>query len=268
MDLLVIGCGAIGSSIAAYAQNDASIGNVYLLDRYEDKVKFLMRTHSKCRHAGSIAAGVKCADMVIEAASQDAVREYAMQVLKAKKDILLMSVGALADDAMREGLIKEAKTNNVRIIVPSGACGGFDALASAKLASVSEVKLTTAKPPKGLSDAPFIKENKIDLASMTRPTIIFSGSARDAVRAFPANVNIAATVSIAGIGFDRTVVEIVCDPFAKRNVHCLYAKGSFGEFKCEFSNVPSPDNPKTSYIAALSAVKCISQAKTHGIIVV
>jgi aspartate dehydrogenase len=268
MDLLVIGCGAIGSSVAAYAQKDPSIGCVYIHDHSGDKMKFLARTYSKCKVASSISACLKGVNLVFEAASQEAVREFALQVLKAKKDIVIMSVGALADDALRESLVNEAKAQGVKIILPSGACGGFDALAAAKHSDVVEVKLIATKPPKGFHDSPYIRENKIDLSSLSRPTVIFTGSARDAVRAFPANVNIAATVSIAGIGFDKTVVEIVCDPFAKRNVHCLYAKGSFGEFKCEFSNIPSPDNPRTSYIATLSAIKCISHVKERGIVVI
>jgi len=268
MNLLMIGCGAIGSTIAAYAQNNREIENVYLYDRLTEKVRYLSRLYSKCRVAESVSSCLKKVHLVVEAASQEAVREYALMSVREGKDILIMSVGALEDDELRSSLEREALMRDVRVIIPSGACGGLDALLSAGYDTITSVKLTTIKPPEGLSGAPYVKENKINLSTIEKRTIIFTGNARDAIRWFPANVNIAATVSLCGIGFDRTVVEVVCDPFAKRNIHILEVKGEFGEFRCEFSNTPFPANPRTSYLAALSAIKCVSRGRGKGITVI
>lgn len=268
MELMVIGCGAIGSSIVAYARRSPLISRIYLYDRVREKANFVARANPGCEAVDDVGSGMRTSDVIVEAASQTAVHEHAPRALALGKDLIIMSVGALADDTFRSDIERLSHEKGAMVTIPSGACGGFDALASARLAGLDDVLLTTTKPPKGLRDAPFITENDIDLSGIERPTIIFSGSARDAVRAFPSNVNVAATVSIAGIGFDRTRVEVVCDPRTRRNTHLLKAHGEFGEMRCEFSNLPSPDNPRTSYIAAMSAIRCVASYRSTGLRIV
>jgi aspartate dehydrogenase len=117
--------------------------------------------------------------------------------------------------------------------------------------------LTTTKSPKALAGAPFFETSKIKLDDITKSTVIYEGTAAEAVRAFPANVNVAAVLSLAGIGVDKTKVRIVADPQATTNQHEIAASGSFGEIIITVNNVPSPGNPKTSFLAVLSAIECL-----------
>ena len=130
----------------------------------------------------------------------------------------------------------------------------LDGLKGAMAGRVSKVTLTTRKPPRGLEGAPYVAEKGIDLKALKEPTAIFSGSAREAVPAFPANINVAAALSLAGIGADKTVVKILADPTSDKNIHEIEAEGDFGELFVRMENVPSPTNPKTSYMTALSAI--------------
>ena len=191
-------------------------------------------------------------DIIIEAASQAAVRQYAVPLLEQGVDLLLMSVGALADPGFYEQVAAAAARAGRRVYLPSGAIGGLDALRSARVDGLEEVTLVTSKPPRALAGAPFFEQHPIDLEAITERTVIFEGSARDGVRLFPANVNVAAALSLAGLGADQTKMQVVADPSLDRNVHEVVATGRFGELRLRLSNVPSPDNPKTSLLACLS----------------
>jgi aspartate dehydrogenase len=191
-------------------------------------------------------------DIVVEAASQAVVRASAVPLLERGVDLLLMSVGALADPALYAAVEQAAARAHRRVYLPSGAIGGLDVLRSARVDQLEEVTLTTTKPPRALAGAPFFEDHPLDLAAITSPTVIFEGLARDGVRLFPANVNVAAALSLAGIGADRTRMRIVADPGSDRNVHEVVARGSFGELHLTLSNIPSPANPKTSFLACLS----------------
>jgi len=204
-------------------------------------------------------------DIVVEGAGQDAVREHGEAVLRAGFDFLLLSVGALADDDLHERLKDAAETAGSRLLLPAGAIGGLDALASAAIGGLDEVTLTTRKPPDALQTG---TDRDAALAgALAERVLLYEGPARDAVRQFPANVNVAAALSLAGVGFDRTQVRIFADPSVTRNTHEVRARGWFGELSFTIQNVPT-ENPKTGRITALSVLKVLrdyrSSAKLVG----
>jgi aspartate dehydrogenase len=183
---------------------------------------------------------------VLEAASQRVLKDIAYPVLAHGRDLVALSAGALEDEDFYHGLKLLAQRHARRVYLPTGAIGGLDALAAAAIAGLDSVVLTTTKPPQALPG--------LQADSLAGPTCIYEGPAREAVKRFPQNVNVAAAVSLAGIGFDRTTVRVVADPAAQRNRHQLEARGRFGELSIELRLLPSPENPKTSYLAALSAI--------------
>jgi aspartate dehydrogenase len=172
---------------------------------------------------------------------------------------MIMSVGALVDDVFWDKLQKKATAKDCKIFLPSGAICGIDGLKSASMAVLDEITIETTKPPKGLANVRFITKQGIDLSKLKKPLTVFSGTAREAVKQFPKNINIAACVSLAGLGFDKTQVKIIVDPAATRNQHKLICRGRFGEFACTVKNMPSMSNPKTSYLAALSAIATLKK---------
>jgi aspartate dehydrogenase len=235
------------------------IEKVYLLDNSINRAEDLAASLAKAESISDIQKFINKVDLVIESASQEAVKNYAPQVLKKGKDIMIMSVGALVNDKLWKSLIKLANQTKSRIYLPSGAICGLDGLKSTTVAKVEEVTLITTKPPKGLKKVRYITKQGIDIESIKKPLTVFEGTAKDAVKYFPKNVNVAASVSLAGIGFKNTKVKIIADPAATRNMHKIIVKGRFGEFQCEIKNIPSMTNPKTSYLAALSAIATLKK---------
>ena len=192
--------------------------------------------------------------LVIEAASQDAVRQYAVKALSKGKDLMVMSTGALIDDELFREISRIAKEQGRKVYVPSGAIVGLDNIKAAAVRPIEEVTLITRKPPRSFEGAPLITKQRIDLSTLDKPLVLFEGPAREAVKLFPKNVNVSASLSLAGIGPDRTKVKIIADPQAKNISHEIHVKGEFGEIITRTLNKPFPENPKTSYIAALSAI--------------
>ena len=255
--LALIGCGAIGSTIAKMVEDMPEIEAIYLYDRSRRMKNGLMRSLKKGRVLDDVDEIIERSDLVIEAASQEAARQYVPIALEKNKNVMIMSVGALVDPAFRKHIEELAKRNRRRIYIPSGAIAGVDGLGAASGVKIDEVMLVTIKPPGAFKNSKYVADNKIDLDAIRKPTPIFEGTAREAVAHFPQNINVAATVSLAGIGFEKTCVRIIADPKATRNIHKLLVKGEFGVLEVEVRNVPSPQNPKTSYLAALSAVSAI-----------
>lgn len=263
----LLGCGTIGSQLAL-AVDSHKIANASLVGLFDVsasniqnlKAKLSSSPKSYSDFSSFLATG---ADIVIEAASQDAVRTFGRTVLEAGKDLMVMSAGALADDDFLVELLRAAAMKNRRIYVPTGAIAGIDAIRSVKQL-LDSVTLTTTKSPNALAGAPFFDTSGIRLDEITKTTVIYEGTAADAVKAFPVNVNVAAVLSLAGIGFDKTKVRIVADPQATTNQHEIAATGSFGEIKIKVNNVPSLVNPKTSFLAVLSAIECLRSICDEG----
>jgi aspartate dehydrogenase len=204
--------------------------------------------------------------IVIEAASQEAVKQYAVEILSSNKDLMVMSAGALLDDNLLARITDATRRTGRRVYVPSGAIVGLDNVKSAALGQIEEVTLTTRKPPVSFKDALFIEKSKIDLSLIKEPLLLYEGPAREAVKLFPQNVNVAASLSLAGIGPDRTRVRIIVDPNIKNIIHEIHVRGEFGEIYTKTINKPFPNNPRTSYIAALSAIATLKKV-TSSIIV-
>jgi len=259
MKLCIIGCGSIGSYLAKTVENFPDVELVYITDKSEECVARLEKQLRKARYVHDIVPILKEVALVVEAASQDAAFYYTPIVLGAGASILIMSVGALRNDEFRESCYRLAKRKQAKIFVPSGALAGIDALDAAHQDGIAEVVLTSTKPPSAYIGVRWLEERRIDPMALASSTVLFDGSAREATEHFPQNVNVAATVALVGIGFDRTRVRVVCDPQATVNRHHLFVRGPFGEFETETRNVPSPFNPKTSLLAALSALAAIQK---------
>jgi aspartate dehydrogenase len=262
--IALIGCGTIGKEIAYAVDSgkikDASI--VSLLDKIKGAAEELLSNlHNSKPHAYSdfvefvSSPSFRDADVVVEAASQDAVNRFCKTILEKGKSLIIMSVGALADQRLWSELQDRAIRNRGRIYVPTGAIAGIDAIRSVK-DLIESVTLTTTKSPKALLGAPFF-DSESDLVKLNEKTLIYEGDANDAVKKFPSNVNVAAVLGLAGVGIVNTKVKIIVDPTTDRNNHDITVNGKFGEMTISVSNVPSPNNPKTSFLAVLSAIECL-----------
>ncbi len=255
----IIGCGTIGSELARTI--NATKINAKLVSLFDINLDATRKLANKLDIKVVVAKSIDeflsvDTDIVLESASQKAVWNYAKIVLERGMDIMIMSEGALLNRRLYRAVIDTAEKYDVKIYLPTGAIGGIDAIRNVK-SILAEVKLTTTKNPKGFEGAPFFDTHRIDLKNIKKPTILYEGKALEAVKLFPANVNVAAILSLAGIGGDKTKVRIVADPKSIMNVHEVSAKGKFGEMYFQFKNFPSPVNPKTSYLAVLSAVECL-----------
>ena len=241
MNLGIIGCGAIGTDVAKAADEMKDIEKIYLFDINETASKKLCPLLKKAS-IKPVEDFLEDVDIVFEAASQQAVRQYAEFVLEAGKDLIIMSIGSFFDDGLRKKLEQIARKHHRKIYLPSGAVCGIDGVLAASIEKLDSVTLVTTKPPASLGK--FVEER----------TIVFKGTAREAVKQFPRNINVAACLSLAGVGFDETKVEIVADPVETRINHKILAHGRFGRLRAEVENMPNPNNPQSSYMASLSAI--------------
>src|SRR6266403_1990959 len=197
-----------------------------------------------------IEALVDVADIVIECAPSRLVRSIVAPFVGKGKTAVVLSAGALLDN---EDLIELAKQNGGQIVVPTGALIGLDAVTAEAVWNIDSVRMVTRKPVAGLAGAPYIVENNIDIERITEPLRIFEGTARQAAKGFPANLNVAVALSLAGIGPDQTMVESWTDPTVTRNVHRIEVESDCARFSMTIENIPS-ENPRTGRITALSVI--------------
>ncbi len=233
MRIGIIGCGSIASEIISRSKNVVAV-----YDICPDKCKKF-----GIKICGSIEELIEESDLIIEAASTEAVKEYASKIIDSGKDLLIMSIGGLVDDEFRDSLFKKAFEKNVNIYLPSGAIGGLDIIKTAKIAGLNKVTIKSTKNAKILG---------VDCKTRTR---IFKGTAREAIKRFPKSTNVTVLLMII-TGMDIEV-EIYADPDIKYNVHEIYIEGAFGSAEITIKNHPTPENPKTSYLAALSPISIL-----------
>ena len=251
----IIGYGAIGSEIAkaCLAQLKDKVDLVAVFDIDQKKAALAGGKAAVAKQEDLI----KMADIVVEAASASISAKVLEGCIKAKKACMIMSVGGLLG---HEELLKKAEEESVRVYIPSGALCGIDGLKAASAGNIESVTLTTRKPPRGLTGAPYLKEKNIDLSDIKKETVVFEGTAIDAVKGFPQNVNVAAVLSLAGCGAKSTRVRIVTSPEYTTNTHEVEITGDFGRIITKTDNVPSKANPKTSAMAIFSAIATLEAA--------
>jgi aspartate dehydrogenase len=263
MRFALVGTGAIGAHLLnAIAAGDAGPIDIVAIadvpDR-RDHLAQLAATLACTWHTDPMDVLAATPDVIVEAATPAVVREFACRWLDGGADVLPMSVGALADPTLLRDLAATAARTGRRVLVPSGAIGGLDAIRAARIGGLDEVELRTTKPPRALRGAPHLQASGMDVDAVTEPTVVFDGPAPAAVVGFPSNLNVVAALSLAGIGPDRTRVVLVADPGSEQNVHEIRARGAFGELHVRLENRPTPGNPRTSLLAPLSALALLRQ---------
>lgn len=240
----IIGCGSIASIISHYFKKNDEIEIKYLYDKNFDNAKCLAED-TGCVPVRDIAEMFSDVDLVVEAAAPVAVKEYMPSILSKGIDVIIMSVGALMDVEFRDELEDLARSNNCKIHLPSGAIAGVDAVNAALVGDITSLNIVTRKPPESLG------------LDVDEETIVFDGKSSQAVKEFPANINVSATLSI---GSKRDVdVKIIADPKVKRNIHTVTLEGTLGNVTTISENLSCEDNPKTSRLAAFSAIKLLEK---------
>ena len=254
MKLALIGHGAIAHQILAHVRRSSGLEITAILDVIDSSEPGGPKVTTRLDDLLATKP-----DLVIECASHSAIDTHAVPVLDAGLDLLIVSIGALSDDRLRGKVFEAANRAKGQLLLPAGAVAGIDGLVAAKYGGLAHVALRSRKPPLAWGGAPGVEG--VDLAAIKTATTIFAGNAGEAARLFPKNANVAATIALAGLGFERTEVELIADPAAPGNVHELEAQGAFGRFRIVLENVPSPDNPKTSALTAMSIIRLIENKR-------
>lgn len=250
----IIGYGTIGEEVAqAIRRGEAGssqLTSILVRDasRYADAAEYEWLEEAELFFSREL-------DLVVECAGHEAVERYGERALRHGADLIVVSVGALANEELLDCLKEAAITCNRKLYIPSSAVGGLDRIAAGSVGAMENVRLVTRKPPRAWYGT--WVEQQVNLAELSEPYCIFEGAARDSARLFPESVNVSAALSLAGIGFERTKVQVWVDPGISHNTHAIEAKGKFGELKLHIQNTPSARNPKTGYIVAMSVIKTI-----------
>jgi len=263
----LLGCGAIGTQIALAIDSGkipATLTHVYDIERsHADNLVSKLKQKPEVV-ANSHLLSSNAVELVVEAASQEAVRKDAVSILQNKKDMMIMSAGALLDESVFEVISDACRDFGKTVYLPSGAIAGLDALKAVK-DELESVLLVTTKNPASLIGAPFFDGSDINPDKISEPTILFEGVAKDAISLFPKNVNVAALLSLVGLGSKNTNVRVIADPNTNKNTHQINAQGKFGKISITVENIPDDTNPKTSRLATLSAIELLRQICSKGL---
>jgi aspartate dehydrogenase len=261
----VIGCGTIGSELAL-AIDKTNIKNAVISFLFDSVKSASLDLRNKLQNNyppifsefSRLVSSLpfKNADIVVEAASNTAVKTFAKKIVSSNKSLMIMSTGAFFDVRLLKEIYSTVNKHKSRIYFPSGAIAGIDALCSVRHL-LHFVMLTTTKNPRSLTGAPFFELSNTSPESIRKRKLLYDGNALNAIKLFPTNVNVAVLLSLAGVGTKKTRVRVIADPNTNRNEHKIIARGEFGEILIVARNVPSPHNPRTSYLAVLSAIECL-----------
>ena len=258
----IAGCGTIGRRVATELDGGSVPGAVIggITSRSFGPAKQFASTLACRPPVVELDQLVELVDLVIEAAPAIAMETIATATLSAGKDLMALSGGALLQ---RQDLFALAERNGATIYVPSGAIAGLDGVAGASEGEIDSITMITRKPPEGLKGAPGVEQAGIDLDAVTEPTVVYDGEVLEACRLFPANVNVSAALSMAGVGPHRTSIRIYADPTVDKNTHNIVVKGEFGRLSILIENTPSESNPRTGKLSALSAIATLRRITSH-----
>lgn len=254
LSVTMVGCGAIGRSVMAELIDDANVRVAQIITP-EFGIEAVRAAFPDAAVASGLDELPETPELVIECAGHAAVVEHVLLALERGIDCIVCSIGALSDAALAERLEAAARAGSGRVQLVAGAIGGIDAIAAARIGGLDSVVYTGRKPPRGWQGTP--AEEQFDLDTLDHAAEFFSGSARDAARLFPKNANVAATVSLAGIGLDDTEVHLIADPAVERNIHNVHVSGAFGDLELTLAGRTLPSNPKTSALTVYSAVRAL-----------
>ncbi|MNJ20720.1 aspartate dehydrogenase [Pseudomonas alkylphenolica] len=257
LNITMIGCGAIGVAVLELLENDPQLRVEQVIASAGSEALVQQRLASFKRPPQVLTALPAEArpDLLVECAGHLAIEEHVLPALERGIACLIVSVGALSEPGLVERLEAAAARGNTRIELLPGAIGGIDALSAAKVGGLDSVDYTGRKPAKAWKNTP--AEQVCDLEAISEATVIFHGSAREAARLYPKNANVAATLSLAGLGLDRTRVTLIADPLSEENVHHFEARGAFGGFEMSLRGKPLQANPKTSALTVYSVVRAL-----------
>ena len=259
--IAIAGLGAIGKSLARTLAAGGVPGVTLsaVSAKNLDRAREFVETLSVKAAVLAIADLEPNADVVVECAPGALLPQIVTPFLKAKKHAIVLSVGALLS---HPDLIELARAEGGTLLVPTGALIGLDAVIAAAEGTIHSVTMVTRKPPNGLVGAPYLVENHIEVDGLSEPKRVFKGNAREAARGFPANLNVVAALSLAGIGPDRTTLEIWADPTVTRNVHSIEVDSDSARFRMTMENIPS-ENPKTGRIVAQSVIALLRKMNAN-----
>jgi aspartate dehydrogenase len=256
----IVGCGAIARAILGAADRGTlTVPVAGVASRSEARARSFLSTLTNPPPLLERTAVIERADLVIETAGGDIVPDLARETFAAGKDLMVISIGALLNHMELFDLARERRC---RLLLPSGAIAGIDAVKGACSGRVDFVRLTSRKPPAALEGAPFVREHGIVLSDLEEERVLFTGPARMAVRGFPDNLNVSAALSLAGIGPDATTVSIAVVPGLERNCHDIEVEGEFGRLHVHLENIPG-ENPRTGRLTALSMIRAIQDAADY-----
>ena len=262
MRIGLIGCGSIGKFLLEKLNNEKLFLDYQICSVFDEregsktKLQSLSETYAITVFQDLNQFLQSEIDLVVECANIQTVNDYAVRIIE-QKDLLLISIGALANSSLYDELNSVSKANGTKIYLPAGAIGGLDIIKNANImGGLNAVSLVSRKPVTAFANEEFNEE-----------TVLFEGSAKNAIQKYPQNANVAIVLSLAGIGTERTSVKIIADPKVTKNIHAIHAQGVFGEIDITVQNNPSDDNAKTSYLTALSilsALKSLNEQITIG----
>ncbi|MDP3736438.1 MAG: DUF108 domain-containing protein [Hyphomonadaceae bacterium] len=259
----IAGIGAVGGSVLKALQ---TMPQFKVAGVVGETVPVAMETLDRLGESHHLAMEIgelaECSDVVVEAAPADAFLSIARPALARARTLVVLSAAGLLDvyDSVTALL---AQQQQGRLILASGAIGGLDVVKAAASGAINACRLVTIKPAAALASAPWVTDHGIDLANLDGRLLVFSGTAREASQAFPANANVAATLALAGPGPERVAVEIWADPVLDRNVHEIRIDGDFGEMSVIVRGRPEPGNPRTSRLAAASVLAVLRDLTSH-----